>query len=56
MFKPMKLTAQNDEEGETPEKGTNPENNKELLIDITMYLSDRELKGVPILETIMSPS
>jgi hypothetical protein len=54
MFKPMKLSSAQNEEGETPEKGKNLEN-KELLIDITMNFSERELKGVPILETIMSP-
>ena len=50
----MKLSSAQNEEGETPEKGSNQEN-KELLIDITMDLSDRELKGLPILETILSP-
>lgn len=54
MFKPMKLSSAQNEEEETPEKVSNQEN-KELLIDITMDLSDRELKGVPILETIISP-
>lgn len=55
MFKPMKLSSAHNEDGESPDKGTNPENNKDLHIDITMDLSSRDLKAVPILDTLISP-